>query len=114
MKEATGNKPINNDYGFLEKHPIIPNLSIYNAISLLSRFYRNVEAIDCLDLTVSYDEMLKDAITMSKALKELGIKKGDIITFEYNKESEIKWDIYPSNLDIRYEDNDYLVIFMFN
>ena len=39
------------------------------------------------------------------------IKKGDIITFEYNKESEIKWDIYPSNLDIRYEDNDYLVIF---
>ena len=42
MKEATGNNPINNDYSFLEKHPIIPNLSIYNAISLLSRFYRNV------------------------------------------------------------------------
>ena len=80
MKEATGNNPINNDYSFLEKHPIIPNLSIYNAISLLSRFYRNVEAIDCLDLTVSYDEMIKDTITMSKALKELGIKKGDIIS----------------------------------
>ena len=54
--------------------------SIYNSISLLSRFYRNVEAIDCLDLTVSYDEMINDSITMSKALKELGIKKGDIIS----------------------------------
>ena len=74
MKEATGNNPINNDYSFLEKHPIIPNLSIYNAISLLSRFYRNVEAIDCLDLTVSYDEMINDSITMSKALKDLLIQ----------------------------------------
>ena len=80
MKEKIGSEPINNTYSFLEKHPIIPNLSIYNAISLLSTFYRNVEAIDCLDLTVSYDEMIKDSITMSKALKELGIKKGNIVS----------------------------------
>lgn len=80
MKKTTERKIINNNYSFLEKHPIIPNLSIYNAINLLSTFYRNVEAIDCLDLTVSYDEMIKDTITMSKALKELGIKKGDIIS----------------------------------
>ena len=79
-EKTTERKIINNNYSFLEKHPIIPNLSIYNAINLLSTFYRNVEAIDCLDLTVSYDEMIKDAITMSKALKELGIKKGDIIS----------------------------------
>lgn len=39
------------------------------------------------------------------------IKKGDIISFEYNKESEINWDIYPSKIDVRYEDDDYLVIF---
>ena len=80
MKEKIGSEPINNSYSFSERHPIIPNLSIYNAISLLSRFYRNVEAIDCLDLTVSYDEMINDSITMSKTLKELGIKKGDIIS----------------------------------
>lgn len=80
MKKTTERKIINNNYSFLEKHPIIPNLSIYNAINLLSTFYRNVEAIDCLDLTVSYDEMIKDTVTMSKALKELGIKKGDIIS----------------------------------
>lgn len=80
MKKFTGGEPINNNYSFSEKHPIIPNLSIYNAISLLSTFYRDVEAIDCLDLTVSYDEMIKDSITMSKTLKELEIKKGDIIS----------------------------------
>lgn len=80
MKEKIGSEPINNSYSFSERHPIIPNLSIYNAISLLSTFYRNVEAIDCLDLTVSYDEMIRDSITMSKSLKELGIKKGDIIS----------------------------------
>lgn len=80
MEQGHKKKTINNDYSFSERHPIIPDMSIYNAISLLSTFYRDVEAIDCLDLTVSYDEMLKDAITMSKALKELGIKKGDIIS----------------------------------
>ena len=80
MEQGHKKKAINNDYSFSERHPIIPDMSIYNAISLLSTFYRDVEAIDCLDLTVSYDEMLKDAITMSKALKELGIKKGDIIS----------------------------------
>lgn len=70
----------NSDYSFMERYPIIPNLSIYNAISLLSTFYRKEEAIDCLDLNVNYNELLKDAITMSKALKELGIKKGDIVS----------------------------------
>ena len=84
MKKLTGYPSVDNihnkDYSFFERHPIIPNLSIYNAISLLSTFYRKEEAIDCLDLKVSYEEMLKDAITMSRALKELGIKKGDIIS----------------------------------
>lgn len=84
MKKLTGYPSVDNihnkDYSFSERHPIIPNLSIYNAISLLSTFYRKEEAIDCLDLKVSYEEMLKDAITMSRALKELSIKKGDIIS----------------------------------
>ena len=86
MEQGHKKKTINNDYSFSERHPIIPDMSIYNAISLLSTFYRDVEAIDCLDLTVSYDEMLKDAITMSKALKELGIKKGDIICLLIGKQ----------------------------
>lgn len=67
-------------YSILDKNPFIPNMSIYNSISLLSRFYLQEEAIDCLDLNVNYEELLKDAITLSKTFKELGIKKGDIIS----------------------------------
>ena len=84
MKKLTGYPSLDNihnrDYSFLERNPVIPDVSIYTSIKLISSFYRREEAIDCLDLSVSYDEMLKDAITLSKALKELGIKKGDIVS----------------------------------
>ena len=84
MKELTGYPSIDNihnrDYNYLERNPIIPNMSIYNSINLISNFYRKEEAIDCLELNASYDEMLKDTITLSKTLKELGIKKGSIVS----------------------------------
>ena len=77
MKKLTGYPSIDNihnsDYSFFSRNPIIPNMSIYNTINLISNFYRKEEAIDCLDLRVNYGEMLKDAITLSKTLKELGI-----------------------------------------
>ena len=82
-KNLTGypsiDKPQNNGYSFMQKHPYIPNLSVYEAIYLLNYFYKEKEAIDCLDLSVSYGEMFEDSVTISKALKELGVKKGDII-----------------------------------
>ena len=84
MKELTGYPSIDNvhnsDYSFFSRNPMIPNMSIYNAINLISSFYKKEEAIDCLDLNVNYDEMLKDVVTLSKALKELGVKKGDIVS----------------------------------
>ncbi len=84
MKKLTGYPSIDNihngDYSFFSRNPIIPNMSIYNTINLISNFYRKEEAIDCLDLRVNYDEMIKDAITLSKTLKELGVKKGDIVS----------------------------------
>ena len=84
MKKLTGYPSIDNihnsNYSFFSRNPIIPNMSIYNTINLISNFYRKEEAIDCLDLRVNYDEMLKDAITLSKTLKELGIKKGSIVS----------------------------------
>lgn len=84
MKKLTGYPSIDNihnsDYSFFSRNPIIPNMSIYNTINLISNFYRKEEAIDCLDLRVNYDEMLKDVITLSKTLKELGIKKGSIVS----------------------------------
>ena len=39
------------------------------------------------------------------------VKKGDIITIDYNKENEINWELYDSKLDVRYEDSNYLVVF---
>lgn len=68
------------DENYFDIHPIIPNLSIYNAIKLISTLYKDGNAIDCLNLKVSYKEMIEQAATLSKAFKELGIKSGDIIT----------------------------------
>ena len=70
----------NKDYSFFDRNPIIPDMSIYNTINMLSTFYRKEEAIDCLDLNVNYDEMINDTVLLSKTFRELGIKKGDIIS----------------------------------
>ena len=84
MKKLTGYPSIDNihnkDYGFFDRNPIIPDMSIYNTINMLSTFYRKEEAIDCLDLNVNYDEMINDTVLLSKTFGELGIKKGDIIS----------------------------------
>lgn len=77
---ASIDKPQNIGATFFEKNPIIPNTNIYNTIKILSKFYRNEIAIDCMDLNVSYQEILNDALTISLALKELGVRAGDIIT----------------------------------
>lgn len=83
-KNKTGytsiDRPQNDGYNFFAKHPIIPNMSIYNAIKLLSTFYKNNKSIDCLDLVADYAKLESDAITISLALKELGVKKENIIS----------------------------------
>lgn len=73
-------KPQNNGYSYFERHPMIPNLSVYNAIRAINTFYGNKEAIDCLDLKVNYDQLFKDSITISRALKELNVTKGQIVS----------------------------------
>ena len=71
MKKLTGYPSVDNlhnrDYSFFERNPIIPDMSVYNSINVLSSFFRNEKSIDCVDLNVNYREMLDDAITMSKA-----------------------------------------------
>ncbi len=83
-KKLTGYPSIDNPQSinstYFEKNPIIPNMDIYTTLKLLSSFYLNNSAIDCLDLKASYGQLLKDSVTISKALKELGVKKGDIIS----------------------------------
>ncbi len=77
---ASIDRPYEVDATFFEKNPIIPNLNIYNVIKYLSLFYRGENAVDCLDVKVNYQQLIDDAATISLALKELGVKKGDIVT----------------------------------
>lgn len=65
---------------FMHRHPIIPSMSIYNALRLMSINFRDANAVNCLDLTVKYQELINDAAMFSKAFRELGIKKGDIVS----------------------------------
>lgn len=83
-KELTGypsiDKPQNNGYSFSARHSIIPNMSVYNSIQLINAFYKKKEAIDCIDLNASYEQLINDSVIISKALKELGVKKGEIVS----------------------------------
>lgn len=69
-----------NNTKFFERNPIIPNANIYTIIKLLSTKNLDNTAIDCHDLNVTYRKMLNDVVEISKALKELGAKKGTIIS----------------------------------
>lgn len=73
-------KPQNKDKKYLERNPFVPNMNIFETIKVLSTFYRGREAIDCLDLSADYSKLLDDAVTISLALKELGVKEKDIVT----------------------------------
>lgn len=83
-KELTGYASIDNPQNigatFLEKNPIIPSVNIYTLLKLLSKGKLDNPAVDCLDLKASYGTLLNDSVTISLALKELGVKKGDIIS----------------------------------
>lgn len=62
------------------RHPIIPNSSIYDTLNMLSLMYRKSNAIDCLDLKITYEELINNTAIVARALKEIGIKQNDIIT----------------------------------
>lgn len=83
-EEYTGYPSIDNpqskDSTYFEKNPIIPNINIYTLLKLLSIKNMENKAVDCLDLTASYKQLIDDAATISLALKELGVKKGEIIS----------------------------------
>lgn len=82
-KKLTGypsiDKPQNIGASFFEKNPIIPDMSIYSSIKLINMMYKKKNAINCLDLNVSYEKLFEDAVMVSKSLLELGVKKGQII-----------------------------------
>lgn len=65
---------------FFEKNPIIPSVDIISILKLLSRKNRDLKAIDCNSLSATYQELLNDSHKLALAYKELGVKKGDIVT----------------------------------
>ena len=83
-KELTGYPSIDRvhekDAKYSEKNPIVPSVSVFNLLQLTSSKYQSALAIDCVDTRLSYGEMIKNAEIISKSFKELGIKKGDIIS----------------------------------
>lgn len=64
------------------------------------RFYKNIKAHKC--------------VFFRNGIEYPGYKmveKGDIISFNYDRENVIEWDLYESKLDIRYENKDYIVCY---
>ena len=84
MKKETGYPSVDKiheeEFSYFKRNPIIPDISIYNAISLINIFNKNSNAIECMNLNISYNELFEEAVIISKSFKEMGIKKGDIIT----------------------------------
>ena len=64
----------------LARHPFIPNWSIFDTLNMLSLMYRKSTAIDCLDLRITYKELINNTDIVAKALKEIGIRENDILT----------------------------------
>lgn len=73
-------KPWNKGHSYFEVHPVIPNLSVYNALRIVNVKNGKKEAVDSLKNQITYNELFDDSVTISRALKELGIKKGDIVS----------------------------------
>ncbi len=69
----------NKGKSFFQRNQVIPSMSIYNMLGMISSFYRDAIAVDCLDLRVTYQELIDTADTLAKSFKELGVKKGEVV-----------------------------------
>ena len=65
-----------------EINPTIPPIGVYNLLQLTSSKYRDAVAINCLDVELTYEEILNKATIIAKAFKVMGVKKGDIISVQ--------------------------------
>lgn len=83
-KERTGypsiDLPQSKDAKYFEKNPIIPSMDTITILKLLSRKIRNLNAIDCNELHATYQQLIDDSHTLALAFRELGVKKGNIVT----------------------------------
>lgn len=87
VSEKTPNKDDYPSHGFhdkslsfLDKHPFIPNTSVYNMTKFINLFNGKNTSLDCYDLSISYKEFDNLVNAMAKSMKELGVRENDIIT----------------------------------
>lgn len=82
MKKKTGYPSIDCNHEdkakFFEKHPILPNTSLYKMYKLAN--IGNKANINCLDLNVTIPELNKHIDELTRSLLEIGSKPGDILT----------------------------------
>lgn len=72
--------PQSKDAKFFEKNPIIPSVDTITILKLLSKKNRNANAIDCNELHATYQQLIDDSHKLCLAFRELGVKKGEIVT----------------------------------
>lgn len=65
---------------FFEKNPLIPGVDMITILKLLSRKTRSLPAIDCNDLHATYQQLIDDSHLLYRAFRNLGIRRGDIVT----------------------------------
>ena len=84
QKEETGypsiDLPQSKNSSYFEKNPIIPSIDAVTLLKLLSRKTRENPAVDCNNLHATYQELLDDSHKLALAYRELGVKKGNIVT----------------------------------
>ncbi|MEG1506182.1 MAG: class I adenylate-forming enzyme family protein [Bacilli bacterium] len=84
MKDITGYPSVDKTHEkgetFLKKHPFIPSISVFNAVKLINGMYKNDCAVSCMDLSLSYDEIINMSVTISKSFKELGVKENEVVS----------------------------------
>ena len=73
-------KPHCTEATLFEKYPIIPSVNIYTLFKLISRKNLDKPAVNCLEVRATYRKLLNDAVIISLALKEIGVRKGDIVS----------------------------------
>ena len=83
-KEFTGypslDLPHTKGSSFFERNPIVPSMDITTLINLINRKNKDAIAIICNELKATYRELEEDGKTLEKAYRELGVKRGDIVT----------------------------------
>lgn len=64
---------------FFEKKPIIPSMDTITILKILSKKIRDLKAVNCDELSATYQQLIDDSHKLSLAYRELGVRKKDIV-----------------------------------